>query len=145
MKWVVLAAILFLSGCGHIDTHYYGKVDLSDKSITVPAGGKGLKGDIKKYLADSGWKMMVDRGPNVTKGEVGQETNLEQSATFKTRYRIAIASTWFDVCLNATSAYSFDISLIDNLSGMEVFTMAGAHCESEIMDRFSTIMRGKTE
>lgn len=123
----------------------YGEIDKNNKTITVPAGSKGLKGEIKKALAEDGWSMSVYRGPDVTEGTMGGETKLESYNTYNTRYTLAMASNVYDVCLNFSPAVSYDISLIDNKTGTEIITMDGEGCENGIAQEFLQALNGQAQ
>lgn len=116
----------------------YKEFDSSSKTITVPVGSGGLVGITKRVLADNGWVLVVDRGPTVVEGKVSERVTLEKYDTFNTRYRLYVRSSWRDVCLGSGSDYiKYEIAIIDNKSGAEVFTMDGFGCESLIPEKFS--------
>lgn len=125
---------------GH-DIQTYGTIDPREKSATVPAGGAGIKGLIKQSLREDGWRLAVDRGPNVTEGQLGETTRLQQFNTFNTRYRVMIGSRWVDVYLTGEDIYRYDISFVDNRNGSEVFTMSGRGGEQEVAELFSKTLR----
>lgn len=102
----------------------------------VPPGGGGLSGKIKSRLSESGWKLSVFRGPEVTVGSVGTTTSVSTSDTFNTRYILAVDSNQFDICFNFQAAIHYDISLIDTKSGSEVVTMSGRGCEDDVATEF---------
>lgn len=89
-KMLVFGTVLFVTGCMQHNIKVYEKVDQTEKNVTVPAGAKGLKGELKKLLSDKGWKLFVYRGPFVTEGTVGAKTKLEKYNTFNTRYRLMV-------------------------------------------------------
>ncbi len=91
-------ALVILSACGSYRVRTYGPVDLTTRTVTVPPGG-GLTGALKDALAQRGWRLATDRGPQVTRGTTGEQTQLEQFATFRTRYRLLVAWQQFDVCI----------------------------------------------
>ena len=133
---LLILAIIFYSGCASHNVNVYGKIDVSNKTVTVPPGSKGLKGDIKKVLAQRGWKLVVYRGPSVTEGNLGKNTKIEQYDTFNSRYRLMVVSDVYDICLNFSPAITYDISFIDNESGSEIFTIDGRGCESDVVKAF---------
>lgn len=142
-KLAVLAFSAFLSSCAAHDAQLYQAIDTSNKTVTVPAGSEGLKGKLKKALVNTGWKLVVYRGPSVTEGEVGEKTETKHYDTFNSRYRLIVSSYEYDVCLNFTPAITYDISFIDNKSGAEAFTMNGHGCESDVVKKFMNALRGK--
>ena len=98
MKAIILfvAILFFLSGCMHHNLQSYAAIDLSQKTITVPSGSKGLRGKLKQVLTEQGWQLSVDRGPSVVEGDLGSKTKLESYDTFNTRYRLYVAFRQFD-------------------------------------------------
>jgi hypothetical protein len=120
-------------------------VDPSDKTITVPRGG-GLTAAIKETLAADGWKITVYGGPEVTRGTMGEKTYLERGKTFTTRYTLFLRWDQFDTCLpRFDPAYSYDLSLVDNVDGSEILTMGGRACEDGIVDKFRKAVSGARE
>lgn len=140
---VVLLA--FLAGCANTNNvQLYESIDTSNKTVTVPHGSEGLKGKLKKALANDGWKLIVDRGPSVTEGAIGEKIKIEHYDTFNSRYRLITSSSQFDLCLISLSpAIEYDISFIDNKSGAEVFTISGRGCESIVVEKFMNALRGQ--
>src|SRR5664280_177843 len=92
MKLTILfVAILFtLSGCMHHNIQNYATIDVSQKTVTVPPGSKGLRGKLKQVLTEQGWRLSIDRGPSVVEGDLGSKTKLESYDTFNTRYRLHV-------------------------------------------------------
>jgi hypothetical protein len=140
---VLLVAIVFvLSGCMQHNLQNYAAIDLSQKTVTVPPGAKGLRGKLKQILTEQGWRLSIDRGPAVVEGDLGSKTKLESYETFNTRYRLYVVSRQFDWCLNAQPAVTYDISFIDNKTGSEVFTIEGKGCEGGAVDKFREAISG---
>ena len=136
----VLLALLLLSACVSADMREYGKVDLTEKTITVPPGG-GLVAELKDILNKQGWKSVVYRGPDVTEGRGGENVNLKTYNTFNTRYRLLLTASRFDTCLgHMDGAYQYNMSMIDNKTGQEVMVMGGRACESQIKTKFETFI-----
>ena len=131
---------LLLGGCTQfqINTQKYSSFDVRDKSITVPTGSEGLRGKVKQVLSDDGWKLMVDKGPNILEGRMSESVKLESYGTFNTRYRMSIKSNQIDLCMGfpISPLLRFDISIVDNKTGSEVMTMSGLDCEPEVVDKF---------
>lgn len=144
MKLTILfVAILFaLSGCMHHNIQNYATIDVSQKTITVPPGSKGLRGKLKQVLIEQGWRLSIDRGPSVVEGDLGSKTKLESYDTFNTRYRLHVVFRQFDICLNFQPAITYDISFIDNKTGSEVFTIEGEGCEGGAVDKFREAISG---
>jgi len=140
---ILFVAILFvLSGCMHHNIQNYAAIDLSQKTVTVPPGSKGLRGKLKQVLTEHGWRLFVDRGPSVVEGDLGTKTKLESYDTFNTRYRLHVVFSQYDLCLNLQPAIIYDISFIDNKTGSEVFTIEGKGCEGGAVDKFREAISG---
>jgi hypothetical protein len=138
---VITLSFLALAGCSSQNVHQYGSVSQTEKTITVPAGSAGLLGMLKTELQQSGWKMNVHRGPSVTEGSVGKETRTEQIDTFNTRYSLSVRFNQYDTCIKDFKGYSnFDISMIDNDTGSEVFTLDGSGCDSDTVKKFKSML-----
>lgn len=144
-KTAFLAMLALLAGCANTyNIQTYEPVDLSNKTVTVPLGSEGLKGKLKQSLANNGWKLMVDKGPSVTEGAMGEKTRIEHYDTFNSRYRLVVFSQQFDQCLVTQSpAINFDISFVDNKSGTEVFTLGGTGCESIVVEKFMNLLQAQ--
>ncbi|MBK1666564.1 hypothetical protein CKO28_00720 [Rhodovibrio sodomensis] len=137
------AAALLIAGlaaCTSTDAVYYEDAPLTEKSITVPPGNGGIVGIFKSELRNRGWDIRVQRGPNVTRGTIGENTRLEQGATYRTRYTAYIDQRRYDSCVPSGSAYSFQISVVDNQDGSEVFAANGRGCEQNVRPRLQTEM-----
>ena len=144
----VMAAFLciLLASCASGNVQTYSKVDSGEKTVTVPAGSKGLKGVLKAYLSKSGWKMSVYQGPTVTRGgrdpDDGSEVS-KQYNTFNTRYTLQLSTSRAELfCKNEFSEISYDLSFIDNHTGMEVFTLDGKSCDSydDVVKKFAAAL-----
>ncbi len=134
-----------LSGCMAYNLRTYGAVDSSSKTVTVPPGG-GLTGAVKEALTRDGWKITVYRGPELTRGTIGDDTRLERGGTFSTRYTVFIRWQQVDTCVpRFDPAYTYDISLVDNQGGSEVFTLSGRGCENRIVDAFVEGLRSRPQ
>ena len=145
MRRVLILGIglLLLSACvGSYRVRTYGPVDLTTRTVTVPPGG-GLTGALKDALVNGEWRLATDRGPQITRGTAGEQTQLEQIATFRTRYRLLVTWQQFDVCIAGFEpALNYDITLIDNDSGTEVLNMSGRGCESVIVRKWMEALEG---
>jgi hypothetical protein len=135
MRGMAAIGALLLAACA-TDVQRYSDIDQSNKTVTVPAGGAGLTGKIKSGLTQAGWQMVVYRGPEVTRGTVGEEVRLARGNTFNSRYNLIVEQRRVDLCLNLEPEILYDISLIDNRSGAEVITMSGRGCESRVANTF---------
>ena len=136
ITFFTIVLMTVLAGCASTDIQSYDSIDGTSKTVTVPSGGYGLTGGIKKALSDRGWKLVVDRGPSVTEGSIGENTQIKQYDSFKTRYRLSVFSyPTTDGCITLNTI-GFDISFVDNQTGSEVFTMAGLGCEKDAIEDF---------
>ena len=140
----LIFVICFFTGCATYNVHNYSTLDFSDKSITVPSSSYGLKGALKDFFKKSNWKLLVDRGPITTKGSVGSNVKVESYDTFKTRYRLEVDSNRFDTCVFPFSPFLYyNISLVDNKTGMEVFALEGKGCQKVILKKFRRIIESR--
>jgi hypothetical protein len=145
-KTASVALIALLAGCATQEVQLYEPIDISNKTVMVQPGSEGLKGKLKQALAKDGWKLVVYRGPSITEGEIGEKTKLEHYDTFNARYRLLATSSQLDVCFKGfTPEIQYDISLIDNNSGSEVFTINGRGCEPDVVDKFMNTLRGSNK
>lgn len=128
--------VLLLTGCMSTEVLRYGKINQSEKTITVPSGGRLLVGAIKTELQKSGWTIVIDRGPTVIRGKLGEIADLETGGTFRTRYRLEVNQNQVDYCITGGAALVYDLALIDNKTGSEIFTMSGRDCQPRIVNRF---------
>lgn len=146
MKYYLIGLlVLITSGCANHEIQKYQKIDLTEKTIMVEPGASGLKGKLKQELSNSGWTFAVDRGSIVTEGNTKDQIKLETYNTFKTRYRLYVKSNQYDWCITGSAAIYYDISVVDNTSGSEVFTMNGDGCEKDVVKQFSETINGKVK
>ena len=149
MKIIKFALCLFvvfaLSACAESSISTFGKpFKVEEKSITMPIGSTSVLGAIKNALRGDDWKLAVDRGPSVSRGTVGANTNLRTSDTFNTRYRMILnlEKDWGSKCMDGLSGWTaYDIILIDNNTGVEVFAMAGRNNCVTIVEQFMSRVR----
>lgn len=144
-KFLICSLVLIMSGCANYEIQKYQKIDQTSKTITIEPGGSGLKGKLKQELSASGWTIAVDRGPNVTEGDAKDQVKLETYNTFKTRYRLYVKSNQYDWCIKGSAAIYYDVSMVDNSTGNEVFTMNGNGCEKDVVKQFSETINGKVK
>lgn len=133
----VLFPSLLISSCVTSNVNTYAPIDKSAKSITVPAGSAGLKGELKKILSANGWQMKVYGGPEVIQGTSGETTDLRRFDTFSTRYNLVMQSSQFDLCLNFEPMINYEVVVIDNQTGAEVITIDGTGCEGSVARKFA--------
>jgi hypothetical protein len=146
MKHVyILSLVTILTGCMSHNVQTYGEINPNEKTITVPSGSHGLKGKIKKFLSQDGWKISVYRGPKVTKGSLGENTNIEEYDTFNTRYNLHLEYSQYDWCIGSFDpALNYEVTLIDNNSGSEVIALSGRGCENTIVEKFTEAFSNAT-
>lgn len=145
-KPVMFASLLFtLSACAVANVQQYGTIDPNDKTVTVHTGGGGLNGQLKGILNSRGFKLVVDSGPKVTEGTMGEKTKLVSYETLRTRYRLQVHTLPTDMCITGDPYIIYDVSLVDNQSGSEVFTINGRGCESGAVDAFKSAIESKPE
>jgi predicted aspartyl protease len=103
-------AIVALVGCATSNVQFYGQIDPTEKTISLPLGSSLLLGPFKQSLSASGWKIAVGEGS-------------------ETRYRLALRQRQFDVCLGTgLPMVAYDLSLVDNKTGEEIMTASGKDC-----------------
>jgi hypothetical protein len=124
-----ICLVASLSACQANNVSRQGTLDPHERTMTVPPGSSLLLGPIKEGLTKEGWKLVVDHGPDVLVGSVGEKTDLASSNTYLTRYRLLISQTQTDVCLpGGKPEVKYDLSVIDNQNGEEVLTESGKSC-----------------
>jgi hypothetical protein len=123
LKLLSLLMLIFAS-CSTKSVQKMERIDYTQKTITVPPGSNGLIGKIKTMLREDGWTLVVYRGPKITEGSVASEVHVEERRKFEPRYRLLIDWSHTD---GFGWYYNYDISLIDNNSGLEVLTISGNH------------------
>lgn len=131
---VLIFTSLLLAGCSS-NLQSYGNIDHKAKSITVPAGSQGLKGDMKKALHERGWKMTVYSGPEILEGSTGTALHLQKYQTFNTRYTLIGYDKQVDSCIIAPYI-RYEVAVIDNKNGSEVFSLDGSDCQSTALQNF---------
>jgi len=139
---VLLLLTLFISGCV-TSIEKYQAIDPNQKTITVPAGSFGLLGLLKSSLARDGWKMVVHNGETLTEGTVGRTVSLKTyDNPNKTRYLLKVNQGQEAIVISNESAwYSYDISVVDTLTGSEVLTYSGQGYGGGIALKFEEAMR----
>lgn len=147
IKRLLLLFILFTAtACSGLysNVQNYGLFDKSQKSITVPPGGSSLNGYIKRELYGHGWILKVDTGAEKIEGVFGagavnKNVDLNKYTTYKTKYRLEMASRQEDMCVSftrMTPLFSYNLSIIDNTSGDEVLVIDGYDCQDNIIETF---------
>ena len=140
-RWLCL---LVLSACMSYKVELIGTIQSSERAITITQGGHGLLGRVKSRLRADGWKIVVDGGPEVTKGQTGEQTYLERGVTFRSRYRLDYYVDDGELAVNGDMVYQYSFSVVDNEAGEEVLTMHGRGLGETIADRLINSMRSIT-
>ncbi len=87
--------------------------------------------------------MYVYSGPSVTEGTIGQRTRLSNYKTFKSRYYLYVAYRYYDICVMPYSRYGdYEIVMVDNKNGAEIFTIAGKGCFKDAVESFEKQIKG---
>jgi hypothetical protein len=133
----LLIAISMLSACATHQTPIAGTIDDANKSITVSASNSGLNGKVKAVLSEQGWQMTVLKRPKSNPGALGSEITIERYENQPTRYSLLLSYRQVDLCLDLQHMVSFDISIIDNERGIEIFGFGGNGCENKVAEQFS--------
>lgn len=133
-----LICIFILIGCGTHNLRVYKPLIKNERSITVPPGGHALTGAIKDLLKKNNWTLYVDSENIMHEGEADKTVKITSKETFKTRYRLMVTSSVYDVCIPSISynpAISYDLSIVDNIEGDEVMSLSGRGCQSHVIDK----------
>jgi hypothetical protein len=139
MNRLLMLAILAACGCSSVRVDKLAPIDQSDKSMTVPIGGSGLTGKIKRELAKDGWRIAASHGPIVT--DVSP-TRRQTYDTFRTRYKLIVYEQQYDWQLpDLDPMYIHDLSVIDTRTGNEVLLVSGQHAGKVIAKRFVEALR----
>lgn len=130
MNIILIITMALLAGCATIDTQVYSKIDPNRKNIRMPVGNDGINGKIKQLLRKNNYKIIVlnDQSVSSKKGNITIHKNKNQ-----VDYTFMITSEKIDWCLNLERLYTFDLTVVDNLSGEEVLATSGKHCEKRIL------------
>ncbi len=135
-----IGLLLSVSACQATNVSQYAEIDSSNKTVTMPAGNRGLLGRLKNGLSERGWKFTFDRGPDRVTGTNKDSVDLESYNTFNTRYRMIVDWNQFDICINLQPAIYYDIVLIDNQTGSEVVALSGRECEAQAAREFFSVL-----
>lgn len=114
---------ILVSSCATNTITPYSKLDKSEKTITVPAGG-GANAVLKTELKKNGWSLKIDSSSLKTEGTGGSSVNQKTTVESDTRYRILTSFT-DDRCATCSCVRSYNISIVDNKSGEEVVAFDG--------------------
>jgi len=132
-----LICIFILIGCGTHNLRVYKPLIKNERSITVPPGGHALTGAIKDLLKKNNWTLYVDSENIMHEGKADKTVKITSKETFKSRYRLMASSHVYDTCslISDNPAISYDISIVDNISGDEVMNLSGRGCQSHVIEK----------
>lgn len=135
----ILAAAIGLAACGHGQIEHYGRIT-GPKTIVMPAGGAYPLTELKRLLVSEGWTVSVRRGRRIDGGECGLDRR-HCSGASDSRY--ALAGRWRPVaCLHGAPAVTYDMALVDQVTGAEVFTITGTGCLHDPVADFAAALAG---
>ncbi|MFD2232791.1 hypothetical protein [Phaeospirillum tilakii] len=123
-KALVLASLV-LSACAWHESRPLGTVDPADKVALLPTGTFGLLGALKDELSRRGWTIIVSQGDDRVTGRVLPDADVTISRERKPRYTFKVEQRTWNPCLIGANALRYEVSVIDNASGQEVFLMKG--------------------
>ena len=133
--------VLMLSGCATNEAQLYFDIDKSDKTIGMPAANIDLAGDIKNMFRNNGWKVLiVETGSVKTKGKTGKNTELKTIAESNARYLLYLDQDHWEYCFPSLTnkLIKYDITIVDNKSGEQVFSANGNDCRTKINEILKT-------
>ena len=123
----LFAMVIVVSGC-QTDAEYLNDLVVTQKTITTPPGNRGITGAVKKMFSRHGYEIFVYGGPKRTVGTIGTETDIVSGKAFLSNFSLYLSQEVIDICLNGEGYYRFDISIVDNTNGKEVFVANGHGC-----------------
>jgi hypothetical protein len=124
------ALSILVSSCATNTITPYSKLDKSEKTITVPAGG-GANAVLKTALKNNGWSLKIDSSSLKTEGTGGSSVHQKTTVESDTRYRMLTSFTGDRRCATCGCVRSYNISIVDNKSGEEVVAFDG-HDEANL-------------
>ena len=128
--------VFLLYGCAKHSSSYLKQIDNSTKTINVSTSNKYLFKDIKSIFRNNGWKVMVlDDKQFETLGSIGVETNLETKTKNLGKYRVVIEQRSVDICFDFDPYLRYNISIVENETGEEVFLSEGQDCAKKIAEK----------
>ncbi len=137
---VILVFLLF--GCAKHSSSYLKQIDNTTKTINASTSNKHLFKDIKSIFRNNGWKVMVlDDKQFETIGSIGLDTNLETKIKNLGKYRLVIEQRQIDLCLDFDPVIRYDISIVENETGEEVFLSEGQDCSKKIAEKLEVDLK----
>jgi hypothetical protein len=143
MRILLILVAMSLAGCHTPSISQFAPMDQAERTITVPPGSSLLLGPIKDALAQSGWTMSVDRGPDVFKG--AEKASPAGGTPYATRYRLMEKQSQSDVCFIpiGNELVAYDVSVVDNKTGQEILTQSGKGCVDQVAKGFVRVLNAK--
>jgi hypothetical protein len=120
MMATAVIGLLMLLGCAHIDIQKSVRIDVSERTMTVPANHFGFDARLDKALLRHGWQLG------------GKQS----------RYTLTTSWSWDGYCVeDRCPIYKFNISIIDNRTGGMVLKMSGRHSQEAIVSAFNKALQ----
>ena len=121
--FLCLLSITFISCQTGPTIREFSKIDMSEKTITVPAGGDGLLGLLKEELYNNGWDIsVIANDKSVT--DILSDKEISQ-VYYSTEYILVMYYELYSNWSRNDSILAFDFSLIDTRTKKEVLTYSG--------------------
>ena len=137
-KFISIILFLFiLTSCASYESQLYSEIDNQNKTIGMPASNQLLAGDLKDLFRKNGWKILIiEKGDVTTEGTTGDNTQLNTNLDSSARYMLYLSQGWMDKCFNLKYDWiSYDVTIVDNQSGEQVFYSEGNDCQTKIIDQ----------
>jgi hypothetical protein len=127
----VLFAIFLLNiGCASNAVFRNVPFDKTEKTISISNTDSAIGNDLKRFFKSKGYKIIASSGGVKTEkisSEINVTTDLNNS-----RYDLVINDNRIDWCITGSEMIRFKISMIDNKTGEEVFSMSGRDCTKNV-------------
>lgn len=134
----VLAMAALLAACGHGEIAHYGRIT-GPKTIVMPPGGTYPLTELKQLLLSEGWTVSVLPGRIDGRGCRVDRRHCERAPGS----RYALAGRWRAVaCLHGAPAVTYDMALVDRVTGAEIFTITGTGCLHDPVADFAAALAG---
>ena len=136
----IILFIFILTSCASYESQLYSQIDNQNKTIGMPASNKYLAGDLKDLFRKYGWKILiVEKGDLTTEGTSGDDTQLKTNIDSNARYIVYLEQGWQDKCFNLKYDWiRYDLSIVDNQTGEQVFYAEGNDCQTKIIEQLET-------
>ena len=125
-----------MSQCAQHSSSYIGQIDNSNKTINATTSNVHLHKYVKALFREKGWKVIVLSKENFeTIGSIGDKTKLQTEKKIFAKYRLVIEQRQIDLCFNFDPVMRYDLSIIENSTGQEVFLAEGQDCAKNIAEK----------